>query len=85
MFVVALCFIFVAALCFIFVAALGVWVGHDLTKRSMKNQLDGPKGTIVIVKDEVDGERYVALSMAPYVMETLKDGEQIRLDVEIRQ
>ena len=76
---------FVVALCFIFVAALGVWVGHDLTKRSMNNQVDGPKGTIVIVNDEIDGERYIALSMAPYVMETLKDGEQIRLDVEIRQ
>lgn len=76
---------FIVALCFIFVAAIGVWLGHDLTKRSMNNQLDEPKGTIVILRDEVDGERYIALAMAPYLMETLKDGEQIRLAVEIRQ
>lgn len=76
---------FIVTLCFIFVAALGIWVGHDLTKRSMNSQLDEPKGTIVIVKDEVDGESYIALAMSPFVMETLKDGEQIRLVVEIRQ
>lgn len=66
--------------CYLFVALVGVWVGWQARKNNTTTQ-----GTLVIVRDAVDGETYTGLYMSESLMNGLKTGDYVWLKIEVRQ
>ena len=70
---------FITILCFLLTAAVGVWFGRQ-SKKDVETQ-----GKLVIVRDQTDGETYTAIYMSQALMDSLKTGDHIQLEIEVRQ
>lgn len=68
---------------FVFVVLIGAWSGISVYRQYTNKPK--PKGKLVIVKDLVDDDTYTALVIDPLTMSGLKTGEEIILEVELRQ
>ncbi len=69
-----------AFILFVFVGVIGVFAGATAFRPKPKGA-----GKLVIVQDEVDGQKYYALAVDPLVMSALENGDRIELEVEIRR